>query len=81
MDETFDRKTASIFLGISIASIDRNRGNGKLSFYKFGKRVLFAKAHLTAIQDLCSVLATVTPASGEKLETAKTDGGGNALNP
>jgi hypothetical protein len=67
MDSMFSRKAASKFLGISTQSIDRYKKMGKLSFYKFGKRVLFSENSLIIFRDAHVI-------------QAKTDGGENDHN-
>lgn len=67
MHNVFTRKTASKFLGLSISSLDRFRKSGKLSYYRFGKKVLFLEDNLTTFRE-----AYVIP--------AKTEGGENAHN-
>jgi hypothetical protein len=67
MDNMFSRKTAALFLGLSIPSIDRYKRRGKLSYYKIGKRVLFSENNLTSFRDAHTI-------------PAKSDGGKNDHN-
>ena len=43
---TFSRKTAAIYLGVSLATVDRAIANGEISVSRLRGRVLFQQAHL-----------------------------------
>jgi excisionase family DNA binding protein len=44
--ERFNRRTASQYLGISLVTLDRALAKRKISHFRVGRRVVFARQHL-----------------------------------
>ena len=46
--QRFSRSEASLYLGVSVVTVDRAIAKGKLSFFRIGRRVVLDKTHLDA---------------------------------
>lgn len=44
--QAFDRKEAARYLGLSVATIDRELARENITHFRSGRRVLFTQAHL-----------------------------------
>jgi excisionase family DNA binding protein len=45
-EQRFSREESAIYLGVSVITVDRAKANGKLGFFRIGRRVVFGRNHL-----------------------------------
>ena len=45
-NKNLSRKQASVFLGVSIVTLDRAIAKGNIGFFRIGRRVIFGQSHL-----------------------------------
>jgi excisionase family DNA binding protein len=67
MPNTYNKKTASKALGISVETLDRYKKMGKLPFHQIGARVLFTESDLTSFLEACAIPATNETTAREKM--------------
>ena len=73
--KAFNRKTASMLLGISVETLDRNRKAGKLQSRKIGSRIVIMESDLIAFLDANVTTSTGISSNADELETETKTGG------
>ena len=71
MPKFYSRKEAAGLLGVSLVTLDRLRKGKKLSYVKFGDRIVITQNAIDDLVKVCTIPATALPTERERLEMAK----------